>query len=65
MLLRWSVKWRENHLTEMASLMENGHVTEVVTNGGRMVILQRWTVYWGQNGYVTEVVSLMKGERSC
>ena len=23
---------------------ENGHVTEVVTNGGRMVILQRWSV---------------------
>ena len=33
MLKRWSVKWREN-----------GHVTEVVTNGGRMVMLQRWTV---------------------
>ena len=22
MLLRWSVKWRENHLREVASLME-------------------------------------------
>ena len=30
-----------------------------------MVISQRWTVYWKQNGYVTGVVSLMKGERSC
>ena len=30
---------------------ENGHVTEVVTNGGRMVMLQRW--------------SLMEGEWSC
>ena len=33
MLLIWSVYWREN-----------GHVTEVVTNGGRMVMLQRWKV---------------------
>ena len=23
---------------------ENGHITEVVINGGRMVMLQRWTV---------------------
>ena len=30
MLQRWSHKWREN-----------GHVTEVVFNGGRMVMLQR------------------------
>ena len=25
-------------------LKENGHVTEVVTNGGRMVILQKWII---------------------
>ena len=43
-------------VTEVVSLMEgewskvghkwkeNGHVTEVVTNGGRMVILRRWSV---------------------
>ena len=51
MLQRWSVKWRENsHLTEVASLMEgewscyrSGHF-----NGGRMVILQRWTVMEGE-----------------
>ena len=43
--------------------MENGHVTEVGTNGGRMVILQRG--FNGGSGYVTEVVSLMEGERSC
>ena len=30
---------------------ENSHVTEVVTNGGRMVMLQKW--------------SLMEGEWSC
>ena len=41
---------------------ENGHATEVVTNGGRMVMLQRWPVEWRKNGYVTEVVSLMEGE---
>ena len=40
MLQRWLVYCREN-----------GHVTEVVTNGGRMVTLQRW--------------SLMEGEWSC
>ena len=27
--------------------MENGHVTEVGTNGGRMVILQRWGLMEG------------------
>ena len=36
MLLRWSVKWRENHLTEVASLM------------GRMVMLQRWSLMEGE-----------------
>ena len=67
MLQRWSVKLREtSHLTEVArGRRENGHVTEVVTNGGIMVILQRWTVQWRENAYVTEVVSLMEGERSC
>ena len=29
------------HVTEVARLRENGHVTEVVTNRGRMVMLQR------------------------
>ena len=56
---------------------ENGHVTEVVTNGGRMVMLQRWSLMEGEwlsygggqfnrreNGYVTEVVSLMEGKWS-
>ena len=46
------------YVTEVVSLMEgewscyrgghkwieNGHVTEVVTNGGRMIILRRWSV---------------------
>ena len=30
-----------------------------------MVMLQRWTVQFRENGYVTEVVSLMEGARSC
>ena len=53
MLWRWPVYGRENgFVTEVASLKkENGHVTEVVTNGGRMVMLQKW--------------SLMEGEWSC
>ena len=42
---------------------ENGHVTKVVTNGGRMVMLQRWPVELRENVHVTEVVSLMEGER--
>ena len=27
-------------------------------NGGKMVTLQRWSVYWKDNGHVTEVASL-------
>ena len=27
-----------------------------------MVMLQRWSVYWKENGHVTEVVTLMEGE---
>ena len=30
-----------------------------------MVTLQRWSVYWKENGHVTEVVTLMEGEWSC
>ena len=32
------------HVTEVARLRENGYVTEVVFNGGSMVILQRRSV---------------------
>ena len=32
---------------------------------GRMVMLQRWTVYWRENGHVTEVASLMEGAWPC
>ena len=32
MLQRWIVSWREN-----------GHVTKIVTNGRRMVMLQKWS----------------------
>ena len=28
-------------------------------NGGKMVTLQRWSVYWKENGHVTEVVTLI------
>ena len=27
-------------------------------NGGRKVTLQKWSLYWRENGHVTEVVSL-------
>ena len=58
MLQRWIVKWREN-----------GHVTEGFTNGGTMVMLQKWSLMegewscyrsgheWRENGHVTEVDS--------
>ena len=45
MLLRWSVQWRENgHVTEVDNNRESMIVREVVVNGGRMVMLQRWSV---------------------
>ena len=54
-------------VTEVVSLIEGewscyrgGHF-----NGGKMVMLQRWSVYWKENGHVTEVVTLMEGEWSC
>ena len=40
------------HVTEVARLRENGHVTEVVFNGGR-------------HDHVTEEVSIMEREWSC
>ena len=61
---------------EVASLgRENVHVMVVVSlvegewlcyrgdhfNGGKMVRLWRWPVYWKENGHVTEVVSLSGG----
>ena len=33
-------------------------------NGGRMVILQRWSLYWREYGHVMDVVSFMEGEWS-
>ena len=57
---------------------ENGHVTEVVTNGGRMITLEKlspmeekWSCYRsgqfraGRMVHVMVVVSLMEGEWSC
>ena len=34
-------------------------------NGGKMVILQRWSSLGRENGHVTELASLMEGELSC
>ena len=33
-------------------------------NGGRMVMLQKWSLYWRENGHVTDVVSFMEEEWS-
>ena len=45
MLLGWPVKWRENsHSMEVASLMEGAFYRGGQFNGGRMVMLQRWSV---------------------
>ena len=33
-------------------------------NGGRMAMLQKWSLYWRENGHVTDVVSFMEGEWS-
>ena len=30
-----------------------------------MVMLQRWSLQWRENGHATEVVNLMEGEWSC
>ena len=30
-----------------------------------MVMLQRWSVYWRENGHVMEVASLKQGEWLC
>ena len=54
--------------------MENGHVTEVASlkkgewscyrggqfNGQRMVMLQKWSLHWRENGYVTDVSVLWR-----
>ena len=31
-------------------------------SGGRMAMLQWWSVYWKENAHVPEVVTLMEGE---
>ena len=66
MLRKWSVKWRENsHLTEVASLIEGEWSCY------RCSLMDgEWSFYGGGqfNGgrmVVTEVISLMEGERSC
>ena len=33
-------------------------------NGGRMVMLQKWSLYWREYGHVMDVVSFMEGEWS-
>ena len=56
---------------------ENGHITFVVSGGGRMIMLQKWIVSWRENGHVTKIVtnggrmvmlqkwSPMEGQWSC
>ena len=51
-------------VTEVVSLIEGewlcyrgGHF-----NGRKKVTLQRWSVYWKENGHVTVVVTLIEGE---
>ena len=36
----------------------------VTLMGGRMVMLQRWSLQRSENGHVTEVFTLTEGERS-
>ena len=69
----------QNGHTEVVLWSENGHVTEVVSlmerewscygggqfNGGRMIMLEGWSVLWRENGHFTEVFTLMEGEWSC
>ena len=54
-------------VTEVVSLMKGewSFYRGGQCNGGRMVMLQRWLIYWRENGHVTEVTSLREGERSC
>ena len=35
------------------------------SNGGRMIMLERWSVLGRKNGHFTEVLTLMEGEWSC
>ena len=63
----------QNGHTEVVLWSENGHVTEVVSsmerewscygggqfNGGRMIMLEGWSVLWRENGHFTEVFTLM------
>ena len=46
MLERWPVLWRENgHVTEVDSLMEGEWSSySLASNGGSMVMLQRWSL---------------------
>ena len=46
MLRRWSVQWRENGFTEVVSLMERewSCYGDCQFKGGRMVMLQTWSV---------------------
>ena len=53
-------------VTEVVSLIgewscyRGGHF-----NGEKMVTLQRWSVYWKENGYITVVVTLIAREWPC
>ena len=65
-LLRWPINGERMVILLVANLMEgewscyrSGHF-----NGGRMVMLQKWSLYWRENGHVADVVSFMEGEWS-
>ena len=60
MLQKRSLYWRGNGHTEVEG---NGHVTEVVYNGGSMVVYRGQQ--WRENSHVTAVDSLNEGEWSC
>ena len=60
-------EWLSIYVTEVITLMEgkwSGYRGGQFI-GRRMVMLQRWSIKWRENGHVTEVASLMEGEWSC
>ena len=54
-------------LREVASLMQGqwSCYRGCQFNGRRMVMLQKWSLQWRENGHSMEVASLKEGECSC
>ena len=51
------VLWRENgHVTEVVSLMESewSCYGSGQFNGGRMIMLEGWSILWREHGHFTE-----------